>query len=107
MRKRISGQYLAIHYRANQTAGPRLGLVVAKKVAKRSVDRNYMRRVLRELFRKQQAQIAPLDLVIRVTKLFGHAEFAQVEQEFSELLFRLNRATAKPAGTGPEEPVHV
>lgn len=81
--------------------------MVAKKVAKRSVDRNYMRRVLRELFRKQQAQIAPLDLVIRVTKLFGHAEFAQVEQEFSELLFRLNRVTAKPAGTGPEEPVHV
>ncbi len=81
--------------------------MVAKKVAKRSVDRNYMRRVLRELFRKQQAQIAPLDLVIRVTKLFGHAEFAQVEQEFFELLFRLNRATAKPAGTDREEPVHV
>lgn len=81
--------------------------MVAKKVAKRSVDRNYMRRVLRELFRKRQAQIAPLDLVIRVIKVFGHADFDQVEQEFAELLLRLKRATAKQPGQDRAEPSNV
>jgi ribonuclease P protein component len=96
-RKRISGQFLAIHYQANHSGRARLGMVVAKKVAKRSVDRNYMRRVLRELFRQQQMQIAALDLVIRVMKPFNHQDFVQLEQEFTELLFRLKRVTAKNA----------
>ena len=47
-RKRISATTLVIHYRNNPQPHPRLGLVVSKKVAKLSVDRNYMRRVLRE-----------------------------------------------------------
>src|SRR5690606_5270113 len=107
LRKRISGQYLAIHYRPSQLATARLGLVVGKKIAKRSVDRNYMRRVLRELFRKQQAEIGQFDLVVRVIKVFGHTDFERLEQEFSELLFRLKRATAKQAGSGRTKPDHV
>ncbi len=106
-RKRISGQFLAIHYQANQSRRARLGMVVAKKVAKRSVDRNYMRRVLREIFRKQQMQIAALDLVIRVMKPFNHQDFAQLEQEFAELLFRLKRAAAKDAAVKQNESDHV
>jgi len=82
-------------------------MVVAKKVAKRSVDRNYMRRVLRELFRKQQMQIAAFDLVIRVMKPFNHQDFAQMEQEFAELLFRLKRATAMDTTVTQSEPHHV
>jgi len=106
-RKRISGQFLAIHYQVNQSGRARLGMVVAKKVAKRSVDRNYMRRVLRELFRKQQMQIAAFDLVIRVMKPFNHQDFAQMEQEFAELLFRLKRATAMDTTVTQSEPHHV
>lgn len=72
-----------------------MGLVVAKKVAKRSVDRNYMRRVLREFFRKQQTDIGSVDLVLRVQKIFHHQEFEAVVQEFNELLFRLKRSSKK------------
>ncbi|CAG0976708.1 hypothetical protein MTYP_01529 [Methylophilaceae bacterium] len=70
-------------------------MVVAKKVAKRSVDRNYMRRVLREFFREQQSKIKSFDLVVRVQKPFTHNDFAAIKQEFSELLFRLKRTTDK------------
>lgn len=68
---------------------------MAKKIAKRSVDRNYMRRVLRELFRKQQTDIGPVDLVVKVQKIFHHQDFETVAQEFNELLFRLKRSTKK------------
>lgn len=82
-------------------------MVVAKKVAKRSVDRNYMRRVLRESFRKQQSQIGSLDLVIRVLKSFNHHDYEAVSQEFDELLFRLRRNTEKLAMAARSEPRRV
>jgi len=94
-RKRISGQFLAIHYQYNQSGRARLGLVIAKKVARKSVDRNYMRRTLRELFRKQQTRIAALDLVIRPMKPFGRLQAPLVAEEFSELLIKLARAVNK------------
>ncbi len=79
-------------------------MVVAKKVAKRSVDRNYMRRVLREFFRKQQTDIAALDLVVRVQKSFRKQDVAAVSQEFDELLFRLRRSSKKVPVSLDSEP---
>lgn len=79
-------------------------MVVAKKVAKRSVDRNYMRRVLREFFRKQQSDIAALDLVVRVQKSFCKQDVGAVMQEFDELLFRLRRMSKKAPALVDSEP---
>lgn len=90
-RKRISGHFLALHYQYNQLGRPRLGLVVSKKIARLSVSRNYMRRVLREVFRHQQQNFASVDVVVRVQRLFSKADHAQLKQEFLELLDRLNR----------------
>ncbi len=90
-RKRISTQYLAIHYQPNTQQHARLGLVVGKKTAKLAVSRNYMRRVLREFFRVQQHEISHVDLVIRVQKKFGKVDFIQIKQEFSSLIVKLNQ----------------
>lgn len=76
---------------------------MAKKNAKRSVDRNYMRRVLREFFRKQQMDIGPIDVVLRVQKIFHHQEYEVVAQEFDDLLFRLKRATKKDLSPSSSE----
>ena len=92
-RKRISAKYLAVHYQPNQIGHARLGLVVGKKVAKRAVDRNYMRRVLREFFRVQQYEINHVDLVIRVQKKFEKEDFVQVKQEFVTLIAKVNQRT--------------
>lgn len=92
-RKRISAKFLALHYQPNQIGRARLGLVVGKKVAKRAVDRNYMRRVLREFFRIQQHEINHVDLVIRVQKKFDKEDFIQIKQEFDSLIARINQRT--------------
>jgi len=68
---------------------PRLGLIVGKKTARRSVARNYIRRVLRELFRHQQHNLAGLDLMIRVQKPFGRSDFAAICAEFHQLMRKL------------------
>lgn len=90
-RKRISTQYLALHYQPNNHQRPRLGLVVGKKVAKLSVSRNYMRRVLREFFRLQQYDICNVDLIVRVQKKFTKSDFIHIKQEFDGLIRKLNQ----------------
>jgi ribonuclease P protein component len=90
-RKRISTQYLAIHYQPNTQQRARLGLVVGKKTAKLAVSRNYMRRVLREFFRVQQHEICHVDLIIRVQKKFSKVDFIQIKQEFNTLIAKLNQ----------------
>lgn len=92
-RKRISAKFLAVHYQPNALEYPRLGLVVGKKIAKLAVHRNYMRRVLRELFRMQQHAINHVDLVIRVQKKFEKEDFILIKQEFDALMAKINQRT--------------
>ncbi len=99
-RKRISGHYLIVYYRYNQITHPRLGLIASKKVASLAVQRNYMRRVLRELFRSQQSKLGNVDIVIRIQKSFGRREYLAIEQEFDTLMARLARAQARTSGNG-------
>ena len=97
-RRRLCGNFLAWHYKPNTLGSARLGLIVGKKTARRSVARNYIRRVLRELFRHEQQRLAGLDLVIRVQKPFGKPELAAIRTEFQQLMQKL----PGKAATSPE-----
>ena len=96
LRKRIASPHLVMRYKPNGLDRPRLGLIVSKKTAKLAVWRNYMKRVLRELFRLNQHQLSELDLVIQVQKSFEKADFLQIKQEFEQLILKLatNRQTS-------------
>jgi ribonuclease P protein component len=99
-RKRISGRYLIVYYRFNQLTRPRLGLIASKKVARAAVQRNYMRRVLRELFRRQQSKLGNVDIVIRIQKIFGRQEYPNVAEEFLELAAKLAHIHARSSHDG-------
>ena len=92
-RKRINGVALTLHYMPNQLGHARLGVVVGKKTAKRAVQRNYMKRVLRELFRQQQSVLAGVDILARPQKAFTRPEYAMIRDEFLQLLERLRERT--------------
>lgn len=89
LRKRIANKHLVMRYRPNGNTCARLGLIVAKKIAKQAVQRNYMRRVLRELFRLNQHQLPALDVVIQVQKVFKKPDFFEIKQEFDTLCKKL------------------
>lgn len=89
LRKRIATPYLVMRFKPNALNRPRLGLIVAKKTAKLAVKRNYMRRVLRELFRLNQHDLPAVDLVIQAQKGFETADFQRIKQEFEQLTFKL------------------
>ena len=65
-RKSFSRQFLVVHYKPNSEISTRIGFVVAKKIAKRAVDRNYMRRVLRELCRQELNTLYGVDCKSRL-----------------------------------------
>ena len=96
LRKRIAGKHLVIRYRANEMNISRLGMIVSKKTAKLAVQRNYMRRVLRELFRHNQHHLPALDLVVQIQKAFEKTEFTEVKKEFEYLMQKLQQKTAEP-----------
>jgi ribonuclease P protein component len=53
--------------KANALGIPRLGLIVPKRILPRAVDRNRVKRMLREWFRYNQTQLGSRDILIRLT----------------------------------------
>ena len=85
LRRSRHGRYVQVLLGEAQ-AHPRLGLVVAKKVAKRAHERNYMKRVLREWFRLHKPQLPAQDIVVRAKMKFEQEDFQAVWQEMQRLL---------------------
>lgn len=88
-RRRSVGAFVTVHGRPTDLGFPRLAVMVPRRVAPRAVDRNYMRRVVREVFRLFQPELGSCDLVVRITRRFGREDFQTVRQELSQLLARL------------------
>ncbi|MEX0915101.1 MAG: ribonuclease P protein component [Wenzhouxiangellaceae bacterium] len=59
-----SNRYFRIHWAERSASAPRLGLAIAKRVARRAVDRNRIRRVARETFRLRRQQLRPADYIV-------------------------------------------
>ncbi|WP_251370850.1 ribonuclease P protein component [Polynucleobacter sp. Adler-ghost] len=55
----------------NQGAKPDLGIALAKKLAKRAVDRNRLKRMIRELVRGAQTTHLSRDVVVKLKKPIG------------------------------------
>lgn len=57
-----------LHVLGNSFGYPRLALVVPKRLVKRAVERNRIRRLGREAFRQRQDQLGGRDFVLRLTR---------------------------------------
>lgn len=90
-RCRENQNHLAGLAKPNSLGYPRLAMMISKKVAPLAVNRNYMRRVLREHFRQQQTSLPALDFVVRVTKPFNRAHFAEIGIEMGMIMQRLGK----------------
>jgi ribonuclease P protein component len=74
-RLRVSGGCFELRYRNRQQAGAigptgkaRLGLIIPKRLAKRAVLRNLLKRLAREAFRKANLGLPAVDVVLRLVK---------------------------------------
>lgn len=77
---------------ADARRSARLGMSVGRKVAARAVDRNYMKRVIREVFRRYQGEFGGLDFIVALRGAFGPGAYSAIE---AELLAALDEAGEK------------
>ena len=70
--------------KANAHGQSRLGLIVAKRVLRRAVDRNRAKRVLREAFRLRQGTMA-VDVVVRLVVATPPLDAGAAERLFEAL----------------------
>jgi ribonuclease P protein component len=62
--QRISCRHFHAEFRPNTLTTGRLGLVVSKRVSKRAVDRNRLKRLIRDSFRRWSSRLPCVDLVL-------------------------------------------
>lgn len=77
--------HLVFIRRPGEKGWPRLGVTVSARVGN-SVQRNRIKRLLREVFRHRRAEIQPWDLVVIAKTDAGELTYGQAAREFSEAL---------------------
>jgi len=65
---------------------PDLGVAVAKKLAKRAVDRNRLKRMIRELVWTAQANTLNKDVVVKLKKPIGRETRGRLRKKEKEIL---------------------
>jgi ribonuclease P protein component len=65
-----TSQHFAYYQSSNQLDNSRIGLAIPKKNAKRAVDRNRIKRLIREAFRKNTA-LSQKDVVVKLVNPIG------------------------------------
>ncbi|WNW12604.1 ribonuclease P protein component [Pseudomonas sp. DTU_2021_1001937_2_SI_NGA_ILE_001] len=102
---KVPGKNLLILARDNSLDHPRLGFVIGKKSVKLSVERNRLKRLIRESFRLHQDSLAGWDIVIVARKGMADPDNPELIQHFGKLWKRLARS--RPVATGKTESAEV
>ncbi len=79
---------LLVHYR-NDPFDARLGIIVSRRVSRRAVQRNRIKRQLREAFRQNRQKLNSVDLVVIADRSCESAANAELYRAFVNLLKKL------------------
>jgi ribonuclease P protein component len=87
MRRNLSGYTFYLERR--EGGQPRLGILVSRKHSAAATERNRIKRCIREAFRLEQAELGPIDILVRPP--FDVRPTAQMIVRLRELLAGLNK----------------
>lgn len=79
----------------NGLGHPRLGLVVSKKNLRRAVDRNRLKRLVRESVRLRQQRLPGVDIVILARRGVGDLDNDTLHRQLHGMWRRLEREASK------------
>lgn len=102
---RASHQHLLILSRANGLPQGRLGLVVGKKTIRLAVNRNYVKRHIRESFRHHQQQLHGLDVIVLARRGLDECSGRSIEtllaKQWQKISRKRDQAATKPQDQTP------
>ena len=88
---KVAGRNVLLLARANGLDHPRLGLVIGKKSVRLSVERNRLKRQIRETFRQQQCDLGGWYVVVVARMGLGDLDNPELAGQFIKLWKRLAR----------------
>lgn len=91
---RVSSKHFLILARKSHSKNSRLGIIVAKKHVKLAVQRNRLKRLLRESFRQNKTAIAGIDFVVLAKKNAALLNNQSCTEEYQYLWNKLHRKLA-------------
>jgi len=92
-RRQENGEFLRVLFKPNPPQAARLAVIVSKRIARHTVERNYCKRVIRELFRIRQYQVGSFELVVQIRKKFSRIQYVKVANEFDMLLTKITQGS--------------
>lgn len=90
---RASNQHCLILSRPSDNNEPKLGLIIAKKHIRLAVERNRIKRIIRESFRQQQHQLPAINAIVLARKGLDKLENKEIRNVL-ELLWQKIRKKA-------------
>ena len=99
---RASHSLFLILARPNGLPHPRLGLVVAKKHLNLAVERNRIKRLVREHFRLQQSALSGMDMIVLSRKGLAQLSNSEFTQQLQQQLKRVTKKAAQAAEKSKE-----
>ena len=89
--RRIGSRYFSAEYRSTEDTVARLGLAVSRRVSKLAVQRNRLKRLARESFRRHRANLAGVDVLLIARSAAVAASGSELLADLELLWSRLPR----------------
>ena len=99
---KVSCRYILMLAIKQQTPQTRLGMVVAKKNVSKSVERNRIKRLIRESFRHARLQLPGLDIVVLIRKGLDNLPNFVISSKIDALWKDLHTKAIKESGSGAQ-----
>lgn len=88
-RRVFRGKFFELMHRPNSANTARIGVVIAKKFIRSAVNRNLVRRIVRESFRLSRSKLPHRDIVVRVSVRVDFPDRHALRLDIDELFARL------------------
>jgi ribonuclease P protein component len=93
--RRLGNEFFTLSAQPNASGSARLGMSVALRTMRSAVERNRVRRLIRESFRLQRYRLPALDLVVGVRSTVRAADPAQLRASLEQLWQKLAVQSAR------------
>lgn len=105
--KRFDGRHLTAFVRQNQLGQHRMGITASKRVAQHAVDRNRMKRLLRETFRLSEESLVSVnthyDWVFNVKRSLLKVKLADSIEDFRRIVATVAANDARDRSRSDEQ----
>ena len=87
--RKVRGRLAVIHVAPGRSENSRLGIALTRRLVPSSADRNSVKRLVRETFRRHGVKRAGLDCVVALRLRFDEAQTASMMVEIGSLFDQL------------------